>query len=491
MHSRRQGHAELAQLMQRADAAMNTDRILLLEDEITLRDSLCRMLRTQLGFETHATGSLEEGLELVESLSPALVLTDLELPDGSGLQLLDSPSIQSKQTPILFITGELERFAADIPEARRLDVLSKPLDLSDLGGRIEKKLRLRLSNPPPKSAFTVADYLQLAGMARRSVMVGISSPSGASGKIFVEEGRPVWAEDDEGSGPEAFARLAVLVGADIACKPCSEWPAEPNLNQSLESMLLEAVRVSDERAHKSAPSGRSPAPPSAAKRPGPPRPAPRAQATGASSSEEAIPPTDRHPGNAALEVKPTGANPQTSTSADPRGIQAQAPAAETTSPPPSPAQPASAQRRPRQALTTPPRPGHGLGVPQAPFNARGVPSGAAPRSTRRAPSLEELSAACPSLLGFTRADRHGSVVAMTGELDAETTCAVATLARQNTAAMAAELGLGEVRSWQISMGESTWYVVEEADGMVIARGEVTKNPSAILNKLNKLLLHKP
>lgn len=63
------------------------DSILLIEDDLSLRDSLCQFLNDN-GYRTLAASTARQGWEMVQSERPRLLLLDLNLPDGSGLDLL-------------------------------------------------------------------------------------------------------------------------------------------------------------------------------------------------------------------------------------------------------------------------------------------------------------------------------------------------------------------------------------------------------------------
>jgi two-component system, OmpR family, response regulator len=64
-----------------------TGSILLVEDDQSLQDGL-RSFFEDNGFETHAAGTRAEGQRLLRELRPAVCVLDLNLPDGSGLDLL-------------------------------------------------------------------------------------------------------------------------------------------------------------------------------------------------------------------------------------------------------------------------------------------------------------------------------------------------------------------------------------------------------------------
>jgi DNA-binding NtrC family response regulator len=61
--------------------------ILLVEDDVSLQGSLRGFLEDH-GFRTQTAGTVAEGREVLRALRPAVCLLDLNLPDGSGAELL-------------------------------------------------------------------------------------------------------------------------------------------------------------------------------------------------------------------------------------------------------------------------------------------------------------------------------------------------------------------------------------------------------------------
>ena len=61
--------------------------ILLIEDDLSLRDSLSQFLADH-GYRTAVAANAKQGWEMLRRYSPNLCLLDLNLPDGSGLDLL-------------------------------------------------------------------------------------------------------------------------------------------------------------------------------------------------------------------------------------------------------------------------------------------------------------------------------------------------------------------------------------------------------------------
>jgi two-component system response regulator PilR (NtrC family) len=59
----------------------------LVEDDLSLQSSL-RSFFEEHGFQTHTAGTRQEGQALLRTLRPSICLLDMNLPDGSGLDLL-------------------------------------------------------------------------------------------------------------------------------------------------------------------------------------------------------------------------------------------------------------------------------------------------------------------------------------------------------------------------------------------------------------------
>ena len=120
------------------DRRGDSRRILIVEDEKLFADALGKVLK-KAGFDCEQAGCLKEAERNFRNAEPDLVLTDVRLPDGSGLDFLRR--LRGKfgsEIPTLVMSayGELE----DAVEAMRLgavDYLKKPFDLDELVPKIE------------------------------------------------------------------------------------------------------------------------------------------------------------------------------------------------------------------------------------------------------------------------------------------------------------------------------------------------------------------
>lgn len=114
---------------------MSNSVALVVEDDMNTSLAYSRMLET-MGYSVHLAHSLNQAKSHVEELKPTIVLLDLGLPDGSGLDLLKQYSDKSEPKPqFVVITGAPSQEAAvDCLRARADDFLSKPISLKKLRG---------------------------------------------------------------------------------------------------------------------------------------------------------------------------------------------------------------------------------------------------------------------------------------------------------------------------------------------------------------------
>jgi DNA-binding response OmpR family regulator len=119
----------------------NGMRILIIEDEHKLAEILMRSLRGE-GFIVDAAESADEGFHLAVSDHYDLLILDLQLPDGSGTEVLRRLRQQQHKVPVLILTarGDLESKLENF-EAGADDYLTKPFALPELLVRVRALMR--------------------------------------------------------------------------------------------------------------------------------------------------------------------------------------------------------------------------------------------------------------------------------------------------------------------------------------------------------------
>jgi predicted regulator of Ras-like GTPase activity (Roadblock/LC7/MglB family) len=96
--------------------------------------------------------------------------------------------------------------------------------------------------------------------------------------------------------------------------------------------------------------------------------------------------------------------------------------------------------------------------------------------------LDEVLKVSPGLHGIARSTASGSIEEFTGQLDAESVCAVAAMCAQHLKRIEELLGCGGLTSWALTTENTGLYVHHGRDGLIAIVGEANKNPDALLRK---------
>ena len=86
---------------------MNTNKIskiLLVDDEPSMTD-LTQLILTELGYEVSTAENGKEGLKVLESVQPDLVLTDVVMPDMEGIEFIRTLAKRKKSLPVIVMSG--------------------------------------------------------------------------------------------------------------------------------------------------------------------------------------------------------------------------------------------------------------------------------------------------------------------------------------------------------------------------------------------------
>jgi two-component system response regulator PilR (NtrC family) len=192
---------------------MSKNQVLVVDDEADIRELLAMTL-SRMGLETHCAASTTEALAMLGANSYELCLTDMRLPDGDGLAVLDYVSKHQPNLPVAVITahGSAENAVAAL-KAGAFDYLAKPVSLNQL--RTLVRSALKLSRPARKSSDNDV-HAPSAGPA----LVGTSAIMEATRALIDRLARsqaPIHVSGESGSGKELAARLIHVNGSRQDC----------------------------------------------------------------------------------------------------------------------------------------------------------------------------------------------------------------------------------------------------------------------------------
>ncbi|TBW06587.1 sigma-54-dependent Fis family transcriptional regulator [Azotobacter chroococcum subsp. isscasi] len=198
-------------------------KALIVDDEPDIRE-LLEITLGRMKLDTRSARNLQEARDWLDRERFDLCLTDMRLPDGSGLELVQHIQQRHSQVPVAMITayGSLDT-AVNALKAGAFDFLTKPVDLARLRELVATALRLHT----PAVEEEAVD----------SRLIGDSPPMRTLRKQIAKLARsqaPVYISGESGSGKEVVARLIHEQG------PRAERPFVPVNCGAIPSELMES-----------------------------------------------------------------------------------------------------------------------------------------------------------------------------------------------------------------------------------------------------------
>ena len=176
--------------------------LLIIDDEASLRDFLGIVFEEE-GWRVEAAAAIAEARALIAKREPDVVLCDLMLPDGSGIDLLHDLKAQNPSISVVMITAHTStKTAVEALKAGALDYIAKPFDIEELKIIVRKAVerkeledenvhlrsaleeRFTLSNIIGKSPKMQEIFSIVQRIARTSSTVLISGESGTGKELI-------------------------------------------------------------------------------------------------------------------------------------------------------------------------------------------------------------------------------------------------------------------------------------------------------------------
>ncbi|PPE74734.1 sigma-54-dependent Fis family transcriptional regulator [Solimonas fluminis] len=116
---------------------------LIVDDEADIRE-LVEITLSRMGLKTRSAASLQDARRLLSEQSFDFCITDMRLPDGNGISLVQHIQKHHPQTPVAVITAYgSSQAAVESLKAGAFDFVSKPVDLQSLRKLVDAALKLR------------------------------------------------------------------------------------------------------------------------------------------------------------------------------------------------------------------------------------------------------------------------------------------------------------------------------------------------------------
>ena len=174
-------------------------KVLVIDDEPDLLE-LLELTLSRMGLDTTRAQSVAEAIKALDSQSFDLCLTDMRLPDGEGLRVVEHITEKSLDVPVAVMTafGSAENAVAAL-KAGAFDYLAKPVALEQLRALVKQALKV------PEKPAAPSSY-QLLGESPAIMQVRQMIDRLAKSQA------PVFITGESGSGKELAARMIHLKG---------------------------------------------------------------------------------------------------------------------------------------------------------------------------------------------------------------------------------------------------------------------------------------
>jgi two-component system, NtrC family, response regulator PilR len=203
---------------------MSVQHALIVDDEPDIRE-LLEITLSRMKLDTYAAANVVQAKALLEKFRFDLCLTDMRLPDGNGIELVEHIQKYHPDLPVAMITayGSMDT-AIQALKAGAFDFVSKPIDLPMLRDLVDSALKLSQAHDAETSA-------------RDEILLG-ESPAMVKLKMTIKKlarsQAPVYLHGESGVGKELVARQIHALG------PRAERPFVPVNCGAIPTELMES-----------------------------------------------------------------------------------------------------------------------------------------------------------------------------------------------------------------------------------------------------------
>jgi DNA-binding NtrC family response regulator len=127
--------------------------VLVIDDDPGLPEVL-ELLLSREGYDALHAGTVKDGLDRVAAAVPDVVITDLKLPDGTGLDVIRHVHRERPEVPLILITSYSSLDSAiGALRAGAVDYLIKPFENEDLLRAVQRAVRIKRAPPLAVEAY--------------------------------------------------------------------------------------------------------------------------------------------------------------------------------------------------------------------------------------------------------------------------------------------------------------------------------------------------
>ncbi|MFH2001594.1 MAG: response regulator [Planctomycetota bacterium] len=227
--------------------------ILLVDDEKLLRSNLAYALSNERSHSVVEASSGEEAVKALKENLFSLVISDIRMNKMNGLELLSHVTEKFPRTGVIIMTAfssESQRF--EVMGRGGLEYLEKPFSLEHFIHTVDRVLGKLMSGgfSTTLESVTLVDLIQLYCLNMESGCVQTRTAENV-GEIYIVDGRFVHAVVGDIKGKDAITEMLAWEGGACTMERGIAPPEKSIPNLSADQVLLDCLRILDERQYAS------------------------------------------------------------------------------------------------------------------------------------------------------------------------------------------------------------------------------------------------
>lgn len=223
-------------------------KILIVDDEKNFLLSLADMLKvSNSDFSVETAGNGKEACQVIDSTDIDLVVTDLNMPEMDGFELMAHISQISSNIPVIAMTAygtpEME---SRLSNMGAFQYIEKPIDFDSLLHMINEGLKTG-STKGHVAGISLPSFMQLLELDRKTCTLHIKSPKD-NGIMFFDQGELLSAKTDTLAGQDAAFEIINWDNPEIEIEnSCKIKANDRDIEVPLGFLLIESARMKDEK----------------------------------------------------------------------------------------------------------------------------------------------------------------------------------------------------------------------------------------------------
>jgi DNA-binding response OmpR family regulator len=217
--------------------------LLIVDDELLFVNSIANVLRNRIhGLQVSTALNGKKALEILAKKKFSLIITDLNMPEVNGFELIAELARLHTNTPVVVISAHLGGRRDPATELGALRCLEKPLDLDEVTAIVRSVVE---AGPPSRvTGVTLAGFTQLLEQERKTLSIRVVHES-KEGLLVFRDGRLSAARMARLEGDQAALKIFSWNEARFDLVPFNP-PVRDTVQQSLGMLLMESMRINDE-----------------------------------------------------------------------------------------------------------------------------------------------------------------------------------------------------------------------------------------------------